>query len=87
MGTLKENLDCVGINSEEEIRKTLKNLNFEHAGYMNEGLDFKLDDSGTNLSIGERQILCLARALLSKNDLIIFDEATASIDVTTEALV
>lgn len=87
LGTLKENLDCIGINDESQITRTLAQLNFNHSGYQREGLDFKLDDSGSNLSAGERQIICLARALLSKNDFIIFDEATASIDVTTEALV
>lgn len=75
------------MNKEEEIISTLQKLNFNHSGYQREGLSFKLDDSGSNLSAGERQIVCLARALLSKNDFIIFDEATASIDITTEALV
>ena len=53
MGTLRENLDCIGMNSDNEIKSTLAELSFTHPGYQNEGLEFKLDDSGTNLSIGE----------------------------------
>lgn len=54
LGTLKENLDCIGINDTKEIERTLEQLHFNHSGYQREGLDFKLDDSGSNLSAGER---------------------------------
>ena len=48
------------------------------------GLKFKVQEEGKNLSVGERQLICIIRAILRSNKLVILDEATANIDVVTE---
>lgn len=48
------------------------------------GLNFKVQDEGKNLSVGERQLICIIRAILRNNKIVILDEATANIDVVTE---
>ncbi|MFN8084707.1 MAG: ATP-binding cassette domain-containing protein [Dermatophilaceae bacterium] len=54
---------------------------------MPEGYDTKLDDEGSNISAGEKQLITIARAFLSDPDLLILDEATSSVDTRTELLV
>ena len=46
--------------------------------------DFKVQEQGSNLSLGERQLICIIRAILRRNKIVILDEATANIDVVTE---
>jgi len=48
------------------------------------GLKFKVQEEGKNLSIGERQLICIIRAILRCNKVVVLDEATANIDVVTE---
>ena len=51
------------------------------------GLKFIIKEEGKNLSMGERQLICIIRAILRSNRIVILDEATANIDVVTEQII
>lgn len=85
-GTIKENLLYGDPNaSDEDIVKACKEAHIDHfINTLPGGYDFILNEDGTNISQGQRQLLTIARAIISKPKIMILDEATSSVDTRTE---
>ena len=95
-GTLRDNVDPLGQYSDDEIISVLEELEFfdfmetnSHNKGINSsrGLMYKIKEFGNNLSLGEKQLICFARAILKKSKIIFLDEATASLDQRTEDII
>lgn len=84
-GTFRDNLDPTNIYSDEEIYGVLDQCNLLDMVELKGGLDSKV--SNENLSVGEKQLLCICRAFLKKSKIILVDEATANIDVKNDHLI
>lgn len=89
-GTVRENLDPFKLHTDVEVYNTLEKIGFLNINdrFLDSGeLDMKIDNDGQNFSQGQKQLLCIARALLRHPKIVIMDEITANLDRNTDLLI
>lgn len=87
-GSLRSNLNVDGAYTDEQIIEALSLVQLDRMlNSLEGGLDAEVSEKGSNFSAGQVQLVCLARVLLKRPSMVFMDEATASVDLRTDAFV
>jgi ABC-type multidrug transport system fused ATPase/permease subunit len=85
-GTIRQNVDPTNIYSDSQIIEALEKCHLTNTT-NNFQITTQIEENGKNLSCGEKQLICLTRAILAKKSILLIDEATSSVDFQTDQLI